>query len=217
MRHRDRTYFSSRSSVKYLPTRNHTTVIKKFTLNLVSERTLRNARIETATVRKIKRTFEHLYMKNKHLTPLILEDVIRRIGVKRNFVEADPISSARMTYIITQSNIKVKAEFKFLRKGGVNKIYVLNEQGSTHFRKYYDSNGTVLYDHDIGAWQPVNADWACIYSSEHKLGFRLRKHDNTTLYRGREFLNSTHDWIGLEYETTPRNTCFEYDIELVRS
>jgi hypothetical protein len=60
VRHRDKTYFSSRSNVEYVPTRNHVKMIKKFTLNLVSERTLRNARIEATTVRKIRRRFQDI-------------------------------------------------------------------------------------------------------------------------------------------------------------
>lgn len=43
-----------------MPTRNHVKMIKKFTLNLVSERTLRNARIEATTVRKIRRRFQDI-------------------------------------------------------------------------------------------------------------------------------------------------------------
>ncbi|HKZ94787.1 MAG TPA: hypothetical protein VJ249_09455 [Candidatus Bathyarchaeia archaeon] len=216
VRYRNRTYFSGSSSVKFEQTRTHATAIKKFTLDLISERILRSTHVETATYRRIGRSFAELYKKHKHLRLLMIENLLRHIGVKTDFVHTTPAGTATMTYRIARSRIKIKAEFELPHQSGLQKIYLLNEQGSKHFRKYSDSTGTVLFDKAIGAWEIVNADWACVHSVEDKVGFRLWKLEEATLYKGREFLDGIFDWVGLDYEANPGTTCFEYDIELVR-
>ncbi len=217
IRYKDKTYFSSSSTVNMEHTKNHTKAVKKFILDLTSERTISNAQVENKVTRKIRRSFDELYMKQRSSRLLKAEDLLRRIGVKRKFVQISPIGNTIVTYNIEKQKIQVNVEFKLLETRGAQKFYLLNEQSSKHFRKYYDSEGTVLRDKEIGAWETVNADWACIYSLQQNVGFRLRRHKGAILHRGREFLTDMFDWIGLDYELGPQNTCFEYEIELVRS
>lgn len=203
--------------MKLEKTRNRVRAVKKFTLDLASERTLRNISLETKTIRGIKRSFDKLYMKHKRSRLLPVEKLLKQIGIRRDFVRTKPVGVATVTYTTSRSHIQVRAEFKLNHKEGVQSIYLLNEQGSAHFKKYYDSSGIVLYDKDIGAWEAVNAEWACIQSVEEKVGFRLWKREKSTLYKGREFLSGLLDWVGLDYEVDPRTTAFDYNIELVRS
>jgi hypothetical protein len=217
IRYRDRTYFSGSSNVNVEHTRNRTKAVKKFILDLTSERTISNAQVENKATRKIRRSFDELYMKHRSSRLLKAEDLLRRIGVRRKFVYVKPVGSALMTYNVEESRIRVNVEFKLNEKTVARKFYLLNEQSSKYFRKYYDSKGTVLLDKEIGAWETVNADWACITSLQDHVGFRLWKHRGAVLHRGREFLTNMFDWIGLDYEADPENTCFEYDIDLVRS
>jgi hypothetical protein len=217
IRYNDRTYFSGSSTMRSEQTDSHAAAIKEFTLNLTSGRTLRNIQMERKTARKIRRSFDRLYMKHKHLRLLAFENMLRHVGVKRDFVQTKPVGSVIVVYNIDPPYIRVKAEFRLFQNTGVQEIHLLNEQSSKHFRKYYDSNGTVLFDTDIGAWETVDASWACLRSVENNVGFRLWKHKGAVLHRGREFLNGTFDWIGLDYEADPENLRFDYDIELVRS
>lgn len=217
LRYNDKTYFSGSSTVELEHTRGRAKAVKKFTLDLASERTLRNISVETKTIRGIKRNFDKLYMKHKRSRLLPVEKLLRQIGIQRNFVRTKPVGAATVTYTKSRSRVQVNAEFKLHRREGVQRIYLLNEQGSTHFRKYYDSSGIVLYDKDIGAWEAIKAEWACIQSVEEKVGFRLWKREKATLYRGREFLSGLLDWIGLDYEVDPETIGFAYDIELVGS
>jgi len=60
----------------------------------------------------------------------------------------------------------------------------------------------------------VQADWACITSINGKIGFKMWKSDGI-LRRGREFINNSLDWVGLDYEIDPRKTVFEYEIEIL--
>jgi hypothetical protein len=213
----DRTYFSGSSTIEFEQTRNHATAVKKFSLNLTSERTLRNIKLETKAIRKIRRSFDKLYMSHRHMRLLASENVQRHIGIRRAFAQTKPVGTANVTYNIDPPRIGIEARFSLLQNTGLQKIYLLNEQGAKHFRKYHDSSGTVLFDKDIGAWETVHASWACICNMRNRVGFRLWKHKDAVLHRGREFLNGTLDWIGLDYEADPENLRFNYDIELVRS
>ena len=217
VRYNGRTYFSGSSNLRFEQSRGHATAVKEFSLDLTTERILRNITLETKATRKVKRSFDRLYMNHRHLRLLALENMLRQVGIKRTFAQTKPVGRATVTYKIDPPYVRTEAEFDLFQNKGLQKIYLLNEQGSTHFRKYHDSNGTVLFDDDIGAWEAVDASWACIHNMEDEFGFRLWKHKNAILHRGREFLHGTHDWIGLDYEADPENTRFGYDIELVRS
>ena len=217
LRYNGNTYFSGSSTVEFEKTSGHVRAVKKFTLDLASERTLRNISVETKTIQEIKRSFDNLYMKHKRSRLLPVEKLLNQIGIQRDFVRTKPVAVATVTYTISRSHVRVGAEFKLHQKKGFQRIYLLNEQGSAHFRKYYDSSGMLLYDKAIGAWEAVNAEWACIHSVEEKVGFRLWKREKSTLYRGREFLSGLLDWVGLDYEVDPGTIGFGFDIELVRS
>lgn len=217
LRYNDKTYFSGSSTVEVEQTSGRAKAVKKFTLDLASARTLRNISVETKTIRGIKKGFDQLYMKGKRSRLLPVEKLLKQIGIQRDFVRTKPLGIATVIYTISPSHVQVRVEFKLHHRKGVQRIYLLNEQGSTHFRKYCDSSGMVLYDKDIGAWEVVNAKWACIQSVDEKVGFRLWKREKSTLYRGREFLSGLLDWVGLDYEVDPDTMGFCYDIELVRS
>jgi hypothetical protein len=93
---------------------------------------------------------------------------------------------------------------------------VLNEQGSRYFRRYLDSNGVLLFDKNIGAWETVEADSASITDIKGNICFRLARKDGTILRRGREFIRGFQDWVGLDYELGLGNSSvFEYEIEIL--
>ena len=196
-------------------THENSTATKEFILNLTSERTLRNTRVETKAIRRIRRHFDRLYKNHKHMRLIMFESLLRHAGIRTEFVQKEPVGKATVTYTINPPFVKVKAKFNLARKEGVQKIYLLNEQSSLHFGKYYDSNGLELFNENIGAWETVNADWAYIHSAEDKIGFRLWKLPDATLRRGREFLNGVFDWAGLDYEAGPEKQSHEYNIELI--
>ena len=213
--YKNRTYFPGLSTMTFKRTHDSLAATKEFTLNLTSERTFRNAHIETKAIRRIRRRFDEFYRNHKHVRLIMFESLLRQVGVRTEFVQTEPIGKATVTYTINAPNVKVKAKFNLAQKVGVRKIYLLNEQSSLHFGKYYDSDGLELLNENIGAWETVNAHWACIYSTEDKVGFRLCKLRDATLHRGREFLNGVFDWAGLDYETGPEKQILEYNIELL--
>jgi len=216
VRYRNKTYFSSSSTVQISRKSNETTVLKQFVLDTISREQFRRVETDTEMTRKIRIRFEELYMSHKHWRLLPLANLSKNIGVQKSFVRTEPKGNVAMTYRIDPPLIHVTADFNLLEKGSVQKIFLLNEQGSKYFRKYSDSKGVVLFDKQIGAWEKVESNWARVSTLNGEAGFRLWNVKDATLARGREFLKGTFDWIGLDYELGPKKTEFEYDIEIVR-
>jgi hypothetical protein len=108
-----------------------------------------------------------------------------------------------------------KADFSGLKQPVVEKVFIMNEQGTRFFRVCRDSCGKQLVDEQISAWDHVEADWAAIMNAEGNVGFRLRKINNSILRMGREFQEGYLDWIGLDYEVDPRTKTFRYEIEVL--
>jgi hypothetical protein len=216
VRYPNKTYFSGSSIVQVLKRGEETTVRKTFILDMVSREHVRRAQIDTEAVRKLRMHLEELYMRHRHWRLLPLANLSKNIGLQKSFVRMKPIGKVAIAYQINPPIIHVSADFNQLERGNIQKIFLLNEQGSRYFRKYSDSNGTILFDKQIGAWEKVESQWACVSTQNGKVGFRLWKTEDATLIRGRELLRGTFDWVGLDYEVDLRKTEFEYDIEIIR-
>ena len=94
-------------------------------------------------------------------------------------------------------------------------MFVLNEQGSIFYRRYLDSQGIELIDQKIGVWNGTNVEWDTLSALDNELGFRLWGKKNSILRRGREFLQGSLDWVGLDCEIPPGNSVFEYPLEIL--
>lgn len=217
VRYRDRDYFSGSSTLHVFQKGDCTIAVKEFALNRILENRFRKGKMENKIIRKFTRLSNELYWKHRHWRLLALANLPKSIGVQTTFVQAKSIGNVTVTYFVDSALISVKVDLERLEKGGLQRIFLLNEQGSRFFKKYLDSNGTVLFDKQIGAWENVEADWAYISNKSDEVGFRLWKVKDTILHRGREFLKGTFDWVGLDYEVNPEKTRFEYNIEIFGS
>ena len=119
-----------------------------------------------------------------------------------------------VTYIMDRKRIQVKLNFSHLEQTNLAKVFILNEQGAHFFRTYSDSEGLRLVDEEIGAWDNVTAESAKIANEQNKIGFRLKSIEGSMLKRGREMMEGSLNWIGLDYELNPDYYHFEYEIEL---
>jgi hypothetical protein len=61
----------------------------------------------------------------------------------------------------------------------------------------------------------VGGEWACLKTSRGELAFRLWRVKNSVLRRGREFLQGSLDWVGLDYEIGRGNDVFEYAVDVL--
>lgn len=216
-RYDNRTYFSRSSKVRVFGERECITALKQFNLDTIYELRFRTTKIENRTMRAVARRLCESYEKHKHWRPIIQQGFLNSLGMRNAFVQAEPAGRVTVKYRIESSHVHVDADITRLNKNRLQKVCFLNEQGSQHFRKYCDSNGRVLLDKHIGAWDCIEADWACIMDESGQVGFRLWRVDDATLCRGREFAGSAYDWVGLDYELGPERTRFEYDIEFLGS
>jgi hypothetical protein len=210
------TYFSGTASLQRFRDGDTFVVRKVFTMDRLARNTIRNVRLENSKVRMLFKGLSSIYQKHRqfrYLT-LMLKNIPLRMGVRTDFVKASSVGVVTVTYRISRERVLVKAEFRFL-EDVITSIFMLNEQGSEFFNKYEDSNGTVLFDGQIGAWDTVNAEWACVTNADNGAGFQVRNEPNSVLRRGRETQKNTLDWVGLDYEIDPKRKLFEYEIKIL--
>jgi hypothetical protein len=213
----DETYFSEKAQVYLSKQENLTIIRKEFQMDKIAKNQFRNVRIENQKLRAMLRYISGLYQRHKGVRDLTLKDLYMKMGIQSNFVRTTPVGKVIVTYRAGYGGIHVKADFSHLTKEKLQRIFVLNEQGARVFRKYKDSNGTRFVDKQIGAWDAIEAEWASLTDLQGVFGFRLRISENSVLRRGREFLEGFLDWVGLDYEISPKNNDFEYDIEILEA
>ena len=213
----DETYFSGSSSVYLQHAGEATTIYKEYCMDRLARNVYRNIRLENRQIRSMLKRFSDLYQRNKRSRSpmLMLKRVPMKIGVNSSFVKTAPLGRAVVTYKIWENRILVEADFTRLKQPIPEKIFMMNEQGTSFFRRYQDSCGKQFVDGQAGAWDHVTADWATITNTEGNIGFRLRKASNSILRMGREFQEGYLDWIGLDYEVDPKIKTFRYEIEVL--
>jgi hypothetical protein len=136
------------------------------------------------------------------------------VGVESTFVKTAPIGKIPVTYTANDSFVDVEVDLRNLKKQP-QKIFILNEQSASFFRKYSDSQGASLVDGKIGAWDKIDADWACLADLQGRIGYRLWNVDASIFRRGRETMRNCLNWAGLDYEVNPNCEVFKYRIEIV--
>lgn len=208
-------YFSGSSHI-YLSNRNGFKIIRKeFLMDTVPKKRYKKTNVGGKRLRTMSRYLGKLYQKHRRIPLLALNSLLLRMGFHTSFVKTAPAGKVIATYAISGRRIRVRIDLNDLERKNLQKVVVLNEQGSSFFRRYSDSNGTELVDGQIGSWETVEAEWASIKDSQSSVGFRLGHVENSILRRGREFLEGSLDWVGLDYEFTPKDAAFEYTIDLL--
>ena len=212
----DETVFSGSSTLHVCNNGNTIEIRKEFLMNLVARDSFRNLKLENSKIRIAFNYISKLYQKHEHLAQSILtvKGLLLKFGVKSSFKRSPQRGTVVVNYIIDRNRILVKLNFSLLRRTNLNKVFVLNEQGAHFFRTYSDSDGLKLVDEKIGAWNDVKAQSAKITNEQNNIEFRLRNIDGAILRRGREMMEDSLDWIGLDYELDPKPRQFEYEIEL---
>ena len=153
-------------------------ITKVFTLDTVSLKKFGNATyIDDAVYSPLRKTFERLYLKHKKLTPLFNKVMEFRdlANIKTEFIKVKPRGKVTITYHCQPTSIDIGADFSKIVLNKCSEVLVLNEQGSSFFRKYVDSNGLSLLDHKIGAWETVTADQASLQECPGTSFFLYRK------------------------------------------
>jgi hypothetical protein len=208
------TFFSSSAEVHLARTSDCVKIRKDFIMDMTARNKIRNVRLENRQARGFIRVLTDLYQVNKRFRFLRLKEFIVNMGVNSIFLRTSPIGRIPVTYTIHDSVVKVEVDLRHLKKCP-KKIFILNEQSASFFRKYSDSQGATLLDGQIGAWDTIDAEWASLTDLQGRIGYRLWNFNTSILRRGRETMRNCLDWAGLDYEVNPRCEAFEYRIEIV--
>jgi hypothetical protein len=213
----DETVFSGSSLLFVSRKGNLVSIRKEFFMDLLARDIFRNLKMENRKIRLILDYFSILYQMHKRLARSILlaKNVLLVFGVKSSFLRIPSRGKVIVTYVIDQNRIMVNLNFSFLDRIGLDKVFVLNEQGTRFFRIYTDSNGQRLVDEEIGAWDDVLADSAKITDCQNRVGFSAKNVKGSILRRGREHSRDSLDWVGLDYEFNLESDVFEYEIEIL--
>ena len=216
VKYEDETYFSSSAdSTETLNERN--VLVKSFLMDTISRKRVgKAAYINESVYSFFHRFFEKTYLNWKKLTFLFnaIMELRRILKVETDFVKATPRGTITLTYTCLPDMVRVSVDLTGLNRAGCKQILFLNEQGSSFFRKYVDSDGLTLSDQDIGAWAIVKAKEASLSDFAGSLTFTLRKVKAAQLFRGWESIRGRFSWAGLSYSLLPETVAFDYVIKL---
>jgi hypothetical protein len=73
-----------------------------------------------------------------------------------------------------------------IARKALQRTYVSNELGGSHFTEYWDSSGLHLIGDSIGPWNHIHGRWAVFYAPKLNWGFRIQIPHGITAFRGRE-------------------------------
>lgn len=217
VKYEDKTFFSSTADVSIQKTGSAYTLTKVFTLDSVSLKKFGRATyIDDGLYSPLRKTFQSLYLKHKKLNPLFNKAMELRdlVNIKTEFTPVKPRGTVTINYYCQPTAIKIKADFSKVTLKKCVEVLVLNEQGSSVFQKYVDSEGLILLGRKIGAWEAVTADQASLQSAKGQISFNLQNLGGATLFRGWERTRKRFSWAGLSYSMRPNNATFDYSIGL---
>ncbi len=220
VKYKDKTYFSSSAEVTVQDSGSSTVIKKTFVLDAVSRKRLgKNSYVNDSLYSLIHAFFEKAYLNNRTLNPFFSGLMAFRhiIKIRTDFLKVKSRGTAEVTYRCHPTVIRVSVDFSNLVLDGCEEILILNEQGATFFREYFDSDGTVLTGNQMGAWAAVTAEEASLLNSEGGLAFTLRRIQGASLSRGWEKIKNRFSWAGLSYSLEQQNRrTFEYCVDLRR-
>jgi len=213
----DKTYFSATAHVTVEEKGERVEIVKRFSIDAVSRKRFKNGVfVDNPVYRFFSDSLASAYRDYPATRGMIFPLIRTRnaVGIKTFFTRAKPRGEITVTYNVKRRDIDVRVDFAKLDKRNCRKMLLLNEQGSTFFRKFSDSVGLNLIGSQIGAWDHVEADWACFSALDDSLGFCLSNVPNSRLFRGTEHVEGRLAWAGMGYELNPTTELSSYRIKM---
>lgn len=212
----DMTFFS-RAATVYVEEQgeNSAVITKVFLLDSVSKKRVHGAFINDRLYSVFHKTFEKAYLSRGNMRSFFdwVMRLRRTMGVETYFARVLPKGKVTIRYNCFPDHIKVCVDFSEVDKTSCKEILILNEQGSTFFRKYSSGN-EVLHDKKIGAWTRVDAEQAEFSDLGAHISFSMENIDGATLYCGWEQVEGRFSWAGMTYALSPKTLVFNYTIRL---
>jgi len=217
VKYRDKTYFSSLARISFGENRSTSWATKTFVMDTVSRKKFwRLTYINDTFYSSMRKIFEKLYLRNKDLALLFNAVMAFRetAKIKTEFNKVRDRGVVAVTYNVQPGNVAISVDFSNLTLEGCKELLILNEQGSTTFSTYTDTDGLKLSRRKIGAWDPVTAKTASLVNDSGNLSFSLQKLSRAHLFRGWERTRNRFSWAGLSYSLYPNQKVFNYTIKL---
>jgi hypothetical protein len=217
VKYADKTFFSTTAQISMHAGESCQSVCKVFSLDSVSFKKFGNsAFIDDGVYSAFRKAFERLYLKHNEIKPVFnkLMELRHKAKIRTIFVKVIPRGMIAVTYVFCGSRIDVRVDFSKLALKNCREVLLLNEQGSSFFRKYKDTNGSNLCGNRIGAWESLDAPEACLSNDDGAVFFCLKKIKGAKLFRGWEQTRNRFSWAGLSYSFYPSRGFFEYSIEI---
>ena len=217
VRYKDKTFFSSTADVSIGKVGSDNILTKIYVLDTVSLKKFgKSSYIDDDVYSPLRKTFQMLYLKHKKLSPFFNKAMELRdlANIKTEFITVKPRGTITVTYRCQPTAINIQVDFSNTTLNKCLEVLVLNEQGSSVFQRYVDSNGLTLLGNKIGAWETVAANRASLQSAGGKVSFSVQKHVGAKLFRGWEQTRKRFSWTGLSYSMRPNNGVFYYTIWL---
>jgi hypothetical protein len=209
------TYFSSSAEVFVTKNAELIRIKKDFYLDIVTRNGFGSINLENRKARAFISYLSKFYQRNSHFRFLSLKRFLLKTGIRSTFVKIAPIGKISVIYDIKDKLVNVKVDCRHAKTLRAQKVFVLNEQSASFFRKYSDAHSLILVDKQIGAWDVIGSEWACLTDLQGKVGYRLWSSFGNVLRRGREIMKDRLNWVGLDYEIDPKTEVFEYKIEIL--
>jgi hypothetical protein len=134
-------------------------------------------------------------------------------AIKHNFSSTQTRGSVSVEYKVKDDSIIVAVDPTGLGPS-CERLCLMNELDARVFDFYDDSDGLTLRGWRVGAWNPVEADWARFRASDDSTSFKLGKVEGARLFRGREVVPGHLSWAGLAYELKQPLRQFTYIVKI---
>jgi hypothetical protein len=214
VKYADYTIFSS--SAELFKQNHSNNIFKKiYNMDTVSRKQIHGVFVNDKLYSYFHAAFERLYLRQSSRCAFDYTMRLRKtLGLQTQFTKIPSRGKIAITYNCLPNKINISIDFSDLDKSRCQELLLLNEQGATHFRKYSDSNKTIYYDSQIGAWIRVTAKHATFTDVKNNLSFSLKNIDGAMLYRGREQIKDRFSWAGMTYTLPPYTSIFNYSIQV---
>jgi hypothetical protein len=217
VKYEDKTFFSGTAETSVQEDGDQPVIVKSFFLDTISKKRFRHGPfINDRLYKSIHSSFEKAYLAYKSFRPAFdkMMELRNAMTIHTQFVKVEPRGKVDVRYTFLSDLIEVEVDFTNLNRQGIKELLVLNEQGSTFFTEYFDTDRQQLLGRDVGAWKQVKADEASFSNNERTVSFTLKNVDGAKLYRGWEQVNGRFCWAGLSYSLEPDTNSFKYPIVL---
>lgn len=213
----DETYFSSTAQVCLEQQNPREAVLKKvYYMDTVSRKQIRRNSINPTFYSIIHKAFEKAYLTQETIRPVfdLIMGMRKTLGITTQFTKVTTRGRVEVIYHCQPNLINIYVDFSALDTTNCQEILILNEQGASFFRQFFDKNGVMLLDKQIGPWTKVTAEKASFSDIHQQLSFSLENIKGAAIYRGREKITDRFSWAGMTYSLNANTSSFAYTVRI---